>query len=249
MKKLENKTILITGGNSGIGLATAKLFKDQGAKVIITARSKETYEAAKNEYGDIFDVIQADVNSTSDLDNLFSHIKTKYNKLDVLFANAGIAKFMPLSEITEDHYDQVFNTNVKGLIFTVQKALPLLAQGSSVILTSSTLNSKGSAGSTVYSATKAAVRNLARTWSAEIPVSHARFNVISPGPIETPIWNKLGLSEAETKGFAEQVIAGLPIRRFGQVDEIAKTALFLASSDSSYIVGADISADGGFSNV
>lgn len=243
--KLQNKIALVTGGNSGIGLATAKLYKEQGAQVIITARSAETFSKTQKEYGAHFDVVQADVSKISDLDKLYGHIKTKYGKLDVLFANAGIAEFAATNEATEDHFDRQFNTNVKGLFFTVQKALPVLAKGSTVILNASVVSIKGFAGSSVYSATKAAVRNFARTWTAEVPVDQVRFNVVSPGPIETPIFEKAGMPE-ETKSHMTQT---LPIKRFGHPEEIAKVALFLASDDSSFVAGAEIFADGGFGQV
>ncbi len=245
MSKLANKVALITGGNSGIGLATAKLFKEEGAKVIITARSKETYEKAKTEYGTLFDVVQADVSKVEDIDNLLSHVKSKYGKIDVLFANAGIAGFIPTAEVTPEYFDNMFNTNVKGLYFTVAKAIPLLNKGSSVVLTASVVASKGFAGSSVYSATKAAVRNFARSWTAEFPVSDIRFNVLSPGPIETPIFDKMGLPE-ETKSHIGE---GTPIKRLGKSEEMAKAALFLASDDSSYVVGAELMADGGLGQI
>lgn len=245
MSKLTNKVALITGGNSGIGLATAKLFKDQGAKVIITARSSETYEKAKLEYGALFDVVQADVSKIADIDRLYDHVKTKYGKFDILFANAGIANFTPTLEVTPEYFDNQFNTNVKGLYFTVAKAIPLLNKGSSVVLTASVAATKGFAGSSVYSATKAAVRNFARSWTAEFPVSDIRFNVLSPGPIATPILDKMGLSLESQNHFA-----GLtPVKRLGQPEEMAKAALFLASDDSSYVVGAELMADGGFGQI
>lgn len=249
MKKLENKVAVITGGNSGIGLATAQLFREQGAKVVITARSKETYEKAKKELGSQFDIVQTDVGSLSDLDRLFTHVKTKYGKFDVLFANAGIAHFRPTSDADSEHFDVQFNTNVKGLYFTVAKALPLLNDGSSVILNASVLGIKGMAGSSVYSATKAAVRSLARTWTAEIPAEKARFNVLSPGPIETPIYGKMGMAAEQLDAFATQVKSMLPAKRFGSADEMAKVALFLASADSSFLYGTDIFADGGLGQV
>lgn len=249
MKKLEGKTVLITGGNSGIGLATAKLFKEEGAKVIITARSNETYEKAKTELGHAFEVVKADISKVSEIENLISNIKNKFGKLDVIFANAGIAQFIPTSEVNEAFFDNHFNTNVKGLYFTIQKALPILNKGSSVILNASVVSVKGIAGASVYSATKAAVRSLARSWTAEISVSDVRFNVLSPGPVETPIYSKLGMSEAELKGFADQMVSTVPSKRFGSADEMAKVALFLATPDSSYIAGADIMADGGFAQV
>lgn len=245
MSKLTNKVALVTGGNSGIGLATAKLFKEEGAKVIITARSNETFEKAKAEYGSQFDVVQADVSKIGDIDRLYAHIKSKYGKLDVLFANAGIASFIPTSEVTPEYFDNMFDTNVKGLYFTVAKAIPLLNKGSSVVLTASVVASKGFVGSSVYSATKAAVRNFARSWTAEFPVADIRFNVLSPGPIETPIMHKMGATQ-ETQDH----LAGMtPIKRLGRADEMAKAALFLASDDSSFVVGAELMADGGVGQI
>jgi NAD(P)-dependent dehydrogenase (short-subunit alcohol dehydrogenase family) len=245
MSKLANKVALVTGGNSGIGLATAKLFKEQGAQVIITARSNETYAKAKAEFGSVFDVVQADVSKVNDLDQLFTHIKSKYGKFDVLFANAGVAAFIPTAEVTPEIFDNQFNTNVKGLYFTVAKALPLLNKGSSVVLTASIVASKGFNGSSVYSATKAAVRNFARSWTAEFPVSDVRFNVLSPGPIDTPIFDKMGLPQEASHGLGETT----PIKRLGRADEMAKAALFLASDDSSYVVGAELMADGGLGQI
>ena len=180
-----------------------------------------------------------------DIDNLLSHVKSKYGKIDVLFANAGIAGFIPTAEVTPEYFDNMFNTNVKGLYFTVAKAIPLLNKGSSVVLTASVVASKGFAGSSVYSATKAAVRNFARSWTAEFPVSDIRFNVLSPGPIETPIFDKMGLPE-ETKSHIGE---GTPIKRLGKSEEMAKAALFLASDDSSYVVGAELMADGGLGQI
>ena len=245
MSKLANKVALITGGNSGIGLATAKLFKEQGAKVIITARSSETFEKAKLEYGAQFDVVQADISKITDLDRLYDHVKANYGKIDVLFANAGIAGFKPTLEVTPEYFDNQFNTNVKGLYFTVAKAVPLLNKGSSVVLTASVVASKGFPGSSVYSATKAAVRNFARTWTAEFPVSDIRFNVLSPGPISTPIFDKMGLPQEDANHIGEST----PIKRLGRAEEMASAALFLASNDSSYVAGAELMADGGFGQV
>lgn len=249
MKKLENKIALVTGGNSGIGLATAQLYKEQGAKVIITARSKETFEAAQKEYGAHFDVVQTDVSRTDDLDRLYSHIKAKYGQLDVLFANAGVAHFSPTTDSSPEFFDNQFNTNVKGLYFTVAKALPLLSKGSSVILNASVVADKGMAGSSVYSATKAAVRSFARSWTAEIPVEQTRFNVLSPGPIETSIFKKTGMSDQQVSEFKTGMTATIPAKRLGSPQEMAAVALFLASSDSSYVAGANILADGGYGNV
>ncbi len=249
MGKLSNKVALITGGNSGIGLATAKLFKEQGATVVITARSKESFEKAQKELGSLFDIVQTDVSQLSELDRLYTHIKAKHGKLDVLFANAGIAGFRPTSDVDGGYFDDQFNTNVKGLYFTVAKALPLLNDGSSVILNASVVSGKGLPGSSVYSATKAAVRSFARTWTAEIPSSKARFNVLSPGPIETPIMGKMGMSAEQKDAFTNQIATTIPARRLGKPEEMATVALFLASSDSSYLHGADILADGGLGQV
>lgn len=248
-KKLEGKVVLITGGNSGIGLATAKLFKDHGARVIVTARSKETFERAQSEIGAHFDVVKADISVLQEVDALYKHIKAKYGTLNVLFANAGVALFRPTTESDPEFFDNQFNTNVRGLYFTVQKALPLLAAGSTVVLNSSVVNAKGMPGASVYAATKAAVRSFARTWTAEIPVGQVRFNVLSPGPIETPIYGKLGMPADAVKAFGEQMTSVVPAHRFGSADEMAKVALFLASDDSSYVCGAEISADGGFGQV
>ncbi len=249
MGKLRDKVALVTGGNSGIGLATAKLFNKEGAKVIITARSQQTYEVAQKELGDSFDVIQTDVSDLKQLDQMYSKIASKHGKIDVVFANAGIAHFLPTNEVNEDHFDRQFNTNVRGLYFTVAKSLPYLRPGSSVVLNASVVQIKGFPGSSVYSATKAAVRSFARTWTAEIPPELARFNVLSPGPIETPIQDKMGLSKEQRDAFVKGVTAQVPAKRFGLPDEMAKVALFLASDDSSYVRGADIFADGGLGQV
>ena len=249
MKKLEGKVALITGGNSGIGLATAKLFHEHGAKVVITARSKETYEKAKSEFGAHFDVVQTDVSKPTELDHLYSHIKSKHGGLDVIFANAGVAQFSPTSEVSPDFFDNQFDTNVRGLYFTVAKALPLLRKGSSVVLNASVVSQKGMPNGSVYAATKAAVRSFARTWTAEIPVAQTRFNVLSPGPIETPIFSKTGMSAEQLGAMAEELKSGVPAGRFGTPDEMAKVALFLASTDSTYVCGAEIFADGGYGQV
>lgn len=248
MKKLEGKTALVTGGNSGIGLATAKAFREQGARVIITARSAETFKKAKAEFGKHFDVVQTDVSKLEDLERLYTHIKTEYGGLDILFANAGIAKFEPTTQITPEFFDEQFNTNVRGLYFTVAKALPVLRKGSSVVLNASVIATKGSPGGSVYAATKAAVRSLARSWTAEIPVDQIRFNVISPGPIETPIFDR-SMSEEQKNGFIAAVTERVPAKRMGHSDEIASAVVFLASSDSSFFAGADLVADGGYGQV
>ena len=249
MQKLKNKVALITGGNSGIGLATAKLFKDQGADVIITARSNETYEKAKAEYDNDFTIIQADVTKLEDIDKLYQQIKTNHKGIDILFSNAGVAAFQPTLEFNPESYDRIFDTNVKGLFFSVSKGLPLMNKGASVILTGSIAAHKGFLGGTVYGATKVAIRSFARSWTAEIPVSDARFNVLSPGPIETPIYAKMGMPAEQMEAFSTDIQSRTPAGRFGSSEEMAKVALFLASTDSSYISGAEIMADGGFAQV
>lgn len=248
-KKIEGKVALITGGNSGIGLATARLFKENGAKVIITARSSESYQVAKKEFGDLFDVVQTDVSKPAELDRLYKHVQSNYGGIDILFANAGVALFKPTTEVDEAFFDNQFNTNVRGLYFTVAKALPVLNKGSSVILNASVVANKGMPGASVYSATKAAVRNFARTWTAEIPAANARFNVLSPGPIQTPIFSRSGMSAQEISGFEEGIKSTVPAGRLGKPEEIASVALFLASSDSSFIHGAEITADGGLGQI
>lgn len=249
MGKLTGKIALVTGGNSGIGLATAKLFHNEGAKVVITARSADTYAKAKAEYGDRFDVVQTDVSKPEQLDRLFAHIKSAHGGLDVLFANAGIAWFSPTVESGPDFFDAQFDTNVRGLYFTVAKAIPLLRKGSSVVLNASVLSVKGSPQASVYGATKAAVRSFARSWTTEFPVENVRFNVVSPGPIETPIFSRSGMTEEQAQGFKDGVASGLPAKRLGRPEEIAKTVLFLASEDSSFVAGAELFADGGYGQV
>lgn len=248
-RKLEGKTAVITGGNSGIGLATAKLYKEQGANVIITARSPESFAKAQAEFGEVFDVFQTDITQLDEIKDLAAKVKDKYGSIDILFANAGIAYFAPLSEVTSEFFDSQFNTNVKGLLFSVQQFVPLLNKGGSIILTTSGSNTKGMPGSNVYAATKAAVRSLARTLSAELLPLGIRVNALSPGPIETPIFGKMGLSQEEIEGMAERIQSSTPIGRFGQPEEIARAALFLGSSDSTYVVGAELVADGGFSQL
>ena len=247
--KLEGKTAVITGGNSGIGLATAKLYKDQGASVIITASSDSSYAKAQSEYGNDFDIIKTDVSNLEEIKELAAKVKKKYGTIDILFANAGVATFAPLSEVTNDHFDKHFNTNVKGLLFSVQQFVPIINKGGSVILTTSGMNTKGFPGASVYSATKSAVRSIARTLSAELIPQGIRVNALSPGPVETPIFGKMGMSEEEVKGMTEQVQSMTPIGRFGQPDELARAALFLGSDDSSFVMGSELVVDGGLSQL
>jgi NAD(P)-dependent dehydrogenase (short-subunit alcohol dehydrogenase family) len=245
MGKLSGKIAIVTGGNSGIGLAAAKLFAAEGAQVVITGRRKPELDAARAEIGHGALAIQGDVSKLDDLDRLYAEVKQKFGRVDVLFANAGLVELAPLDAVTEAHFDKQFDVNVKGLLFTVQKALPLLSDGAAIILNASVVNTKGMAGFGVYSATKAAVRSFARTWTTELKDHKIRVNVISPGPIETPIFGKMGLSESQIDAFGASISEQVPLGRFGKPEEIAKVALFLASEDSSYIAGAEIFVDGG----
>ncbi|MDP2902051.1 MAG: glucose 1-dehydrogenase [Methylovulum sp.] len=245
MNKLSGKIAVVTGGNSGIGLATAKLFAKEGATVIITGRRQTELDAAVAEIGGNAIGVQGDVSKLADLDKLYGEVKTKFGRIDIVFANAGIAELAPIGMVTEEHFDKVFGINVKGLLFTVQKALPLLVDGSSIILNSSVANTAGLEGFGVYSATKAAVRSFARTWTAELKARKIRVNVVSPGLIETPIFATMGLSEAQIDEFGTNITTQVPLGRFGQPEEVAQAVLFLASSDSSYVAGVDLYVDGG----
>jgi len=246
MGKLEGKVALITGGSSGIGLATAKQFVHEGAYVFVTGRRDSELAAAVKEIGRNVTGVQGDVASLDDIDRLFAQIKREKGTLDVVFANAGVATYAPLDKITEELYDSIFNINVKGLLFTVQKALPLLPDGASIILNASTAASKAPAPDwSVYSASKAAVRSFARTWTTDLKARRIRVNAVSPGFTDTPPWHSTGGAADRMK-----VIAGsVPLGRFGTPDEIAKAVVFLASDDSSYITGAELFVDGGFAQV
>jgi len=247
--KLDAKVALITGGNSGIGLATAKRFVNEGAYVFITGRRKEELNAAVKEIGRNVTAVQGDVSNLADLDRLFAQIKKEKGKIDIVFANAGVAKYAPLGEITEEFYDSIFDINVKGVLFTVQKALPLLRDGASIILNASIVASKGFSSNSVYSATKAAVRSFARTWTTDLKDRRIRVNAVSPGPIDTPGLNEL-LASSETGDQRKKMISNaMPLGRLGTPDEIAKAVVFLASDDSSYITGAELFVDGGFAQV
>jgi NAD(P)-dependent dehydrogenase (short-subunit alcohol dehydrogenase family) len=249
MRKLEGKIALVTGGNSGIGLATAKRFVKEGAHVFITGRRDAELAAAAREIGKDVTGVQGDVSNLGDLDRLFAQIKGEKGKLDVVFANAGVAKYAPFGEITEELYDSIFDTNVKGLLFTVQKALPLLPDGASIILNASIVASKGLPSNSVYSATKAAVRSFARTSTTDLKSRGIRVNAVSPGSIETPGLSDL-LASSETGEQRRKMITSMvPLGRFGTPDEIAKAVVFLASDDSSYITGTELFVDGGFAQV
>lgn len=248
-QKLNGKTALITGGNSGIGLATAKKYAQEGANVIITGRNQSALDAAVSEIEGTVLAIQGDVSNLNDLDRLYDEIKNKYGKIDVLFANAGIAEVAPFEAVDEAFFDRHFDINVKGLFFTVQKALPLLNDGASIILNASIVSTKGFGNFSVYSATKAAVRSFARSWATDLAPRQIRVNAISPGAIETPIYGKLGLPEDQVQQMGAAMVAQVPMERFGQASEIANVALFLASNDSSYINGIELPVDGGIAQV
>lgn len=249
MGKLEGKIGLVTGGTSGIGFATARRFVDEGAHVFITGRRESELRTAVKEIGRNVTGVQGDVSKVDDLDRLFAQIKREKGTLDVVFANAGIAKYARLGTITEEFYDSIFDINVKGVVFTVQKALPLLPDGASIVLNSSIVGSKGLPSNSVYSATKAAIRSFARTWTTDLKDRHIRVNAISPGSIDTPGLSDL-LASSETGEERKRMIEKLtPLGRLGTPDEIASTVVFLASGDSSYISGIELFVDGGFAQV
>lgn len=247
--KLENKVAVITGGNSGIGLAVAREFSNEGANVVIFGRNRKTLDEAVKSIGKNVLVIQGDVSNLADIDKLYKQTTEKFGKIDILVANAGIAPTMMVEQVTEAHFDQVSDINFKGLYFTVQKAIPHMKDQASVILVSSIANNKGLPGMSVYAATKAAVRSLARTFTSELKARGIRVNVLSPGAIQTPLFGKMGLSPEAVDDFAKNVIAQVPLNRFGKPEEMAKAAIFLASSDSSYVQATELVADGGFTQV
>jgi NAD(P)-dependent dehydrogenase (short-subunit alcohol dehydrogenase family) len=255
MGKLDGKIALITGGNSGIGLATAQLFVKEGAYVYVTGRTQSKLDAAVKKIGASVPGgqgvtgVQGDVARLDDLDRLFAQIKKEKGKLDIVFANAGVAKYAPLGEIDEAFYDSIFDGNVKGLLFTVQKALPLLPDGASVILNASVVGSKGLPANSVYAATKAAVRSFARTWTTDLKARKIRVNAISPGPIDTEMLRELFSSSAVGQERLKNISAIVPLGRLGQPEEIAKAALFLASDDSSFVTGIELFVDGGVAQV
>src|SRR6202790_5391022 len=249
MGKLQGKVAVVTGGTTGIGFATAKRFVDEGAYVFITGRRDRELAAAAKEIGRNVTGIQSDVSSLADLDSLFAQIKREKGKLDIVFANAGVAKHASLGEITEELYDSTFDINVKGLLFTVQKALPLLKDGASIVLCASVVASKGLPSSSVYSATKAAVRSFARTWATDLRSRRIRVNAVSPGSTDTPGLSEL-LGSSETGQQRLKMISNVvPLGRLGKPDEIAKAVVFLASDDASYVTGAELFVDGGFAQV
>jgi NAD(P)-dependent dehydrogenase (short-subunit alcohol dehydrogenase family) len=246
--KLKNKVALITGGTSGIGLETAKLFRNEGARVIVSGNNPARLQEASRQLGPDVLVRRADLRVRTDIDELIAAIREKFRHLDVLFANAGIGVAAPLEAVTEYQIDEQFSINFKGIFFAVQKAAPILGNGGSIVLTTSFLDAVGTPGLSILSATKAAVRSLVRSLGAELAPRGIRVNAVSPGPISTPFHGKLGLSEKELTEAAASIEARIPLRRFGKADEIAKAALFLASEDSSFMTGAEVVVDGGLSH-
>lgn len=245
MGRLSGKIAVITGGNSGIGLATAELFVKEGAQVVVTGRRRAELDAAVARIGGGAVGVQGDVSALADLDRLYAEVKERFGRIDILFANAGVVRLAPIEGVDEALFDQLFGINVKGLLFTVQKALPLFAEGGAIVLNSSVANTVGTPGFGVYSATKAAVRSFARTWTNELKSRKIRVNVVSPGPIETPIFDTMGLSSQQRDELAVQLENNVPLGRFGKPEEVAEAVLFLASAASSYVAGVDLYVDGG----
>jgi NAD(P)-dependent dehydrogenase (short-subunit alcohol dehydrogenase family) len=243
MGKLHGKIAVITGGTEGIGLATATLFAREGAYVFITGRRRKELDEAVKRIGTNVSGVQGDVTKLGDLDRLYETVARAKGQIDIVFANAGFGEFAPLGGISEEHFDKLFNTNVKGVLFTVQKALPLLNDGASIILTGSVASIKGTPAFSVYGATKAAIRNFVRGWTMELKDRRIRSNVLSPGPIDTPLVQK------QSAEVIERIVSTIPVGRIGTSDEVAKAALFLASDDSSFVTGIELFVDGGRAQV
>jgi NAD(P)-dependent dehydrogenase (short-subunit alcohol dehydrogenase family) len=249
MGKLEGKVAVVTGGNSGIGLATARRFVAEGAHVFITGRRQAELDEAVRHIGENVTAVRGDVSELADLDRLFAQIKREKGRLDIVFANAGVARYAPLGKITEELYDWIFDVNVKAVLFTVQKALPLMPDRASIILNASIVASKGFSANSIYSATKAAVRSFARTWTTDLKDRRIRVNAVSPGTIDTPGLSDLLASAEAGEQRKKMVSNSVPLGRFGTPDEIAKAVVFLVSDDSSYITGTELFVDGGIAQV
>ncbi len=247
--RFDNKVVVVTGGTSGIGLATAKAFAAEGARVFVTGRRQEALDTAVEQIGGRVTGVQGDMAKLADIDRLYDAVQQQHAQIDVIFANAGGGTMLPLGAITEDQFDTTFGTNVKGVLFTVQKALPLLRDGGSIILTGSTTSVSGSPAFSVYSATKAAIRNFARNWILDLKDRHIRVNTISPGPIDTPGLHDLAGNEEQARQFKAHLVSLIPLGRLGAPDEVAKVAVFLASDDSSFINGIELFVDGGAAQV
>ena len=245
MSRFNGKTAVITGGNSGIGLATAKELADGGAKVVIAGRDQTTLDSAVEAIGNEAFGVKTDVSKLSDLDNLFKEASDKFGKIDILFVNAGIAKFAPLEQSDEALFDEIVNINFKGSFFTVKNALPYLNEGASIIFTTTVAAKKGMAGASIYAASKSAIHALTKIFAAELVGRKIRVNAVSPGPIETPIFDRMGAPEEAKKEMKGGMASQVPMKRMGTAEEVAKTVAFLASDDSSFITGVEIDVDGG----
>ena len=248
-KKLSGKVAVVTGGNSGIGLAAAKVFAEEGARVFVSGRRQAELDAAVEKIGPSTTAVQGDVTKPADLDRLYSTVQKDAGHLDILFANAGSGWLLPLGAITEEHFDKTFDLNVKGLLFTVQKALPLLRDGGSIVLNASMAGSKGMPAFSVYAASKAAVRSFARTWAVDLKDRKIRVNAVSAGVIPTEGYRTAGLTQEQVEGFAAQMAASTPLGRVGTPDEVARAVLFLASSDASFVNGIELFVDGGLAQI
>jgi len=250
MMRLKDKVAVITGGNSGIGLAIAREFKAQGSEVAIFGRDAATLESAAGMVGNGTLIVNGDVKNLADIDRLYATVKQRFGRVDIVVANAGMTgNLTPVKDVDEALFDEVTDVNFKGLYFTVQKALPYLGEGASIVLISSVLNSKGFPAFSVYSGAKAAVRSLARSFAAEFIGKGIRVNALSPGPVETPIYGKMGLAAKDAQELGESITEMNSMKRFGRPEEVAKAALFLASDDSSYVVGVELVVDGGFTQL
>ena len=245
MRRFTNKIVVITGGTSGIGLAAAKQFIKEGAKVVVTGRNPQSVSDAQMEIGPDGLAIAADVTKSAELESLFQQVREKYGRIDVLYVNAGIAKLGSVAETTEDVFDYVLSANFRGAYFTVQKALPLLPDGGSIVFTTSWFDAAGVAGTSAVSASKAALRNFTRTLASELINRNIRVNAVSPGVIETPLFGKLGLGEADAQQLGHTLLQQIPVKRFGKPEEVATAVAFLASDDASYITGVELAVDGG----
>lgn len=249
MNRLENKVAVITGGNSGIGLAAAEAFVQEGARVVIFGRDQGTLDDASEKLGDNAFGVRGDVTNDADLDNLYAMTNERFGSVDVLFGNAGVAEFIPMCDVTDEHFSKLLDINVKGTFKTVQRALSFLNDSASIVLTTSGSNTTGMAGASVYAATKAAVRSFARTFSTELLPRGIRVNAISPGPVSTPIFDRLGLPRRAAAGMEAQLADLVPLKRTGQPREIADAVVFLASDESSYVVGSELVVDGGLTQL